>query len=348
MHSAERDDITPYVYIQKRDDITPYVYIQKLIIVTHPLAGDFKRCSSYQQACEFRGLLATDEEWKAALTDCANETVNSASIRELLTTIICHNSPADAMSLFEGAYTYMCDDYERTYATDDDDTLRLLVLHDIEGRMNALGVNLRDRNMVFDDAERAKIMTVLSTRVNVQVSKTMRDEMRFDKKDMRTLRDSTFARAKPAQLAVLTRVTDCIDNDEGCFIFVDAPGGTGKTYTFNGLLAHTRSTGRIALAVASSGIAALLLMLGRTVHSRFKASLTPTEGYLFNIPVQVDLAKLVVKASLIVWDESPMMHRQHLEALDLTLRDLMSILVDPKYKDIPFGGKVGGRPDHTC
>ena len=57
------------------------------------------------------------------------------------------------------------------------------------------------------------------------------------------------------------------------FYFVDAPGGTGKTFVFNALLARVRKGGDIALAVAASGIAALLLEGGRTAHSRFKISL---------------------------------------------------------------------------
>ena len=59
------------------------------------------------------------------------------------------------------------------------------------------------------------------------------------------------------------------------FFFLDAPGGTGKTFLFNAILEDTRADGKVALAVASSGIAALLLELGRTMHSRFKA---PIDG----------------------------------------------------------------------
>jgi hypothetical protein len=58
--------------------------------------------------------------------------------------------------------------------------------------------------------------------------------------------------------------------------FVDGPGGTGKTFLYNKLLAKVRCEGDIALSVASSGIAALLLEGGRTAHSRFK------------IPIQLD------------------------------------------------------------
>ncbi|SGY56399.1 BQ5605_C006g04132 [Microbotryum silenes-dioicae] len=52
--------------------------------------------------------------------------------------------------------------------------------------------------------------------------------------------------------------------------FVDAPGGTGKTFLEETVLARIRSEGTYALAVASSGIAALLLPKGRAARSRFK------------------------------------------------------------------------------
>ncbi|GBL76141.1 hypothetical protein AVEN_234427-1 [Araneus ventricosus] len=60
---------------------------------------------------------------------------------------------------------------------------------------------------------------------------------------------------------------------QGGFFFLDAPGGTGKTFLISLLLAEIRSKNGIALAVASSGIAATLLDGGRTTHSAFKLPL---------------------------------------------------------------------------
>ena len=51
---------------------------------------------------------------------------------------------------------------------------------------------------------------------------------------------------------------------------------TGKTYLLNALLAEVRTLNdekNIAIAVASSGVASLLLKLGRTFHSRFKVTI---------------------------------------------------------------------------
>lgn len=60
---------------------------------------------------------------------------------------------------------------------------------------------------------------------------------------------------------------------QGGFFFLDAPGGTGKTFLISLILAEIRSNNGIALAVASSGIAATLLDGGRTAHSVFKLPL---------------------------------------------------------------------------
>src|SRR5438477_404977 len=67
--------------------------------------------------------------------------------------------------------------------------------------------------------------------------------------------------------------------DQNIF-FVNGPGGTGKTFLYNMILAHVRSASGlngIAIAVASSGIAVLLMSGGRTAHSRFKIPLKLTE-----------------------------------------------------------------------
>ena len=129
-------------------------------------------------------------------------------------------------------------------------------------------------------------------------------------------------------------VMSAVRNGNAGAFFIDAPGGTGKSYVLNSILAAVRlmSEDSIALAVAASGIAATLLLLGRTFHSRFKAPLDLDETSSLNIPLQSDLAELIRRAKLIVWDEAPMNHRFLLEALDRSLRKITGI-------DLPFGGK---------
>ena len=68
-------------------------------------------------------------------------------------------------------------------------------------------------------------------------------------------------------------------------IFLDAPGGTGMTFVINLILAKIREQSKIAVAAASSGIAATLLHGARTAHSTLKLplNLTHCEAPLCNI-----------------------------------------------------------------
>ncbi len=93
------------------------------------------------------------------------------------------------------------------------------------------------------------------------------------------------------------------------------------------------------LVVASSGIASLLLLGGRTAHSRFKIPIDLHNESTCNITQQMKVAELVRKADLIIWDEAPMMHRQAFEIVGHTLHDLMQ-LDDAQATDKIFGGKT--------
>nr|GEV54982.1 ATP-dependent DNA helicase PIF1-like [Tanacetum cinerariifolium] len=103
--------------------------------------------------------------------------------------------------------------------------------------------------------------------------------------------------------------------------------------------AALRFKGDIVLNVASSGIATLLLEGGRTTHSRFAIPINVVEDSVCHIAADSDLADLIRKANLIIWDEAPMINRHCYEAFDRTLRDICR--TGPFVaSDKVFGGKV--------
>ncbi len=97
-------------------------------------------------------------------------------------------------------------------------------------------------------------------------------------------------------------------------MFIDAPGGTGKTFLLNTILAYNRKDLHIALATASSGIAATLLKLETTAHSRFKLPIPPQSTSTCNLSPRDVHGRLLKAARILVWDEAPMSHRYLLEA----------------------------------
>nr|XP_043625766.1 ATP-dependent DNA helicase PIF1-like [Erigeron canadensis] len=94
-------------------------------------------------------------------------------------------------------------------------------------------------------------------------------------------------------------------------------------YVRKTLSAAVCSRHEIVLNVASSGIAALLLSGGRTSHSQFHIPIYITEDSMCSISADSDLAGLLRKTKLIIWDEAPMINRHCFEAFERTLRDIL-------------------------
>eukprot|EP00267_Zea_mays_P043383 XP_020395464.1 ATP-dependent DNA helicase PIF1 [Zea mays] len=136
------------------------------------------------------------------------------------------------------------------------------------------------------------------------------------------------------QRSAYDKILSVVDTNNGGVFFVDGPGGTGKTYLYKALLAALRSQDKIAVATATSGVAASILPGGRTAHSRFKIPLTIDDGAVCSFTKQSGTAKLLQKASLIIWDEASMTKRQAIEVLDNSMRDIMG------RPGLPFGGKT--------
>ena len=82
------------------------------------------------------------------------------------------------------------------------------------------------------------------------------------------------------QRAAYDEIMSVVDTKNGGLFFVDGPSGTGKTYLYKALLATIRSQNKIAVAIATSGVAASIMPGGRTVHSCFKIPLNIDKGVL--------------------------------------------------------------------
>jgi ATP-dependent DNA helicase PIF1 len=92
--------------------------------------------------------------------------------------------------------------------------------------------------------------------------------------------------------------------------------------------------GDAVLSVASSGIAATLLINGRTFHSQFKLYPPITDTTTSRIDMDSFEAHLIRRVKLVVWDEATMTPKYALDAVDALLRSIF------KKPYVPFGGMV--------
>ncbi|XP_067125076.1 ATP-dependent DNA helicase pif1-like [Centruroides vittatus] len=161
--------------------------------------------------------------------------------------------------------------------------------------------------------------------VNDAYDRDLQHETHFDVDDLGTFVETNLPKLVSEQRVVYDTIMLAITYQRDGLYFIDAPRGTGKTFLISLILATVRSQNKIALAIASSGIAATLLDGGRTVHSALKLplNLQTTETPTCNITKNSGMGKVLQTCKLIIWDECTMAHKKALEALDRTLKDLI-------------------------
>ncbi|GFW18334.1 ATP-dependent DNA helicase [Trichonephila clavipes] len=149
-------------------------------------------------------------------------------------------------------------------------------------------------------------------------------ELAYDTVHLSEILAENVPKLNQEQKEIYDKILNSISSNSGQCYFLDSPGGTGKTFLINLLLAKIRYERSIAIAVASSGIAATLIDGGKTAHSAFKLPLNlhHSESINCNISKQRDMAHVLREAKLIIWDECTMAHKKGIEALNRTLQDI--------------------------
>ena len=158
-------------------------------------------------------------------------------------------------------------------------------------------------------------------------------EQRYNMDEQAALAAEHIPRLNQGQRAAFDDIVKAVVDNSGKTFFLHGPGGTGKTFLYNILCYFFRGQGKIVLCVASSGIAALLLIGGRTAHSCFKVPLKIHEDSMCSFAKNSELADLLHIIDLIIWDEAPMQHHHIHECVNCTFQDIRG-------NDKLFGGIV--------
>ena len=97
----------------------------------------------------------------------------------------------------------------------------------------------------------------------------IQQELDYDVHEQLSIVNRDVPSLNTEQHTIFTTIMSAVDDHEQYpkVFLIDGPGGTGKTFLYNTLMPKVRSQSKIALGLASSGIAALFLPGLRTVHS---------------------------------------------------------------------------------
>jgi len=147
----------------------------------------------------------------------------------------------------------------------------------------------------------------------------------YDVDEMATLVDKQRAIFNPDQATAFDAVLESVTNNQGHLFFIHAAGGCGKTFLCNTIAAEVRRRGQVALCMASSGIAALLLDGGRISHLHFKIPLSIHEDSVAGLKCNSYMLPVLQQTKVIIWDEVPMQHKYDINAIDQCLRDLLKV-----------------------
>ncbi|CAH1445219.1 unnamed protein product [Lactuca virosa] len=277
--------------------------------------------SSFRDVCYALGLLDDDKEYIDAIKE-ANHSGSGFYLRFLFATLLMCNSMSKPEVVWENTWEYLADGIlyrqrqrfksaELSLGVDELKNLTLFEIQQILLRNNSTLKNFK--NMPYPDVES----------VSSSNNRLITEELDYDVPVIKNDYDRMFLALTNEQRNIFLNIMSAIQENKGGVFFVYGYGGTGKTFLWKTISAAIRSEGNIVLNVASSGIASLLLPGGRTTHSRFIIPFELIEDSFCNINPDGELASLIRKTSLIIWDEAPMVHKHAFEALDRTLKDLL-------------------------
>ncbi len=287
--------------------------------------------STYKDACHALQLLEDDNHWDLTLADAALSS-SPSNIRQLFAIILTTCFPTQSSTLWEKYKNSMTEDILYRYKQIN----HCQNLDFTQDMYNEALIMIEDLCIMISNSSLSHYGIPSPNRPATDlVNSDLQREEQFNTLDLNAFVTNNEPLLTDEQKNIYHRIMLAVDAKQGGFFYIDAPGGTGKTHLISFILAKLRSLQKIALAVASSGIAATLLDGGRTAHSAFKLPLAihNNPNAMCNIKKRSGMATVLRKASIIIWDECTMAHKHSLEALNRTMQDLNN-------NDRLFGGTI--------
>lgn len=313
---------------------------------------------TFQCAARARGLLADDNQWDICMTE-GNTFKSPAMLRRLFSVILIFCEPSGPFELWNSHKDNLAEDYLLAQKRLLPDGVFVLTDAMVQVAYGNCLLDLNDllnvHNMSIADLEGFQLPSTDSRNRDDEelfegMSRLEREQRELCLEAERDITDPADLPFNENQRSVFQQIMQTVESEivvggtahihmNNNLFFLDGPGGTGKTFLFNALLQAVRRSNLIALSVAVSGTASLLLKGGRTAHSRFSIPLKTHQESMCHLKPRSNNAKLIALSTIIVWDEASMISRDILETVDRSLRDIMKGY-DIRLDKVPFGGKL--------
>ncbi|KAG2771587.1 hypothetical protein Pcac1_g17675 [Phytophthora cactorum] len=255
---------------------------------------------SYREAALHAGYLEDDSEWVACMTEASQFRMPN-QLRQLFATIIVYSQVVEVGALWEQFYDDLSIDFGYKYRSLEGNTKEEMVKFHTLKNLNDLLLANGSAVAHFEDLPQLCEYPHLVLDSLLQNNLIRREMEGYNHDVLQETVDQEHL-LNGEQRSVYSTIVNVVDNPTpgNTLFFVDGPGGTGKSTLLKHILAKVRLSGKIALAVASSGIASLLLMGECTAHSTFKIPLKLNDTSTCSIYKQSHLKGLIQKASLVI------------------------------------------------
>ncbi len=188
---------------------------------------------TYKECCIARGLLEDDSEWFRTLTE-AVDFGTPRQMRNLFATILIHGDTSNPLKLWNEFKDHMSEDIlfaseEKTF-TEEIYNEALLEISDLVTMQNTT-------------LEHFGIKTPQRSR-RYKICNEVRQELNYDVEQYEQMNETNIASMNAEQKNVYDEIVNSVYGDDDTtnkLFFLDAPGGTGKTFLCNTLLALIRS-----------------------------------------------------------------------------------------------------------
>ncbi|XP_058805595.1 uncharacterized protein LOC131672409 [Phymastichus coffea] len=274
---------------------------------------------SFIAACLELGLIEDDQEWAKALQE-ATLWMMPRRLGQLFVRILIHCQPIHPEKLWDDFKDALSEDFSRTNNTD---ISHQMAYADISNMLNHEGKSLSNF-----PAMNQTVITHLLVESCDQLSQTHLADIGEQQYNLLNEQQKEIV---DVILDLATATNDKVNNNN-C-LYIDGPGGSGKTFIYTTIYNLLCSKNIKVTSMAFTGIAAILLPKGKTVHKTFGLPVPMYSDSSSSITAQSKEGLLLKETRVFIWDEAPMAPRYALEIVNRTLKDVMN-------NDLPFGGKV--------
>ena len=333
---------------------------------------------SYIETAAAMGLLQSEKEWIHCMEDFASVITNTQKLRELFVTILCHNNPHNVKTLWDRFKEELSDDFK--YKRTEFEYIKLQMQNnnvEVKEGEHSKQFNTLSDHFIQDDFDRAlyAISDILQTKEHKVTLESLllplpiklrieipdfnyiihasNEDFTTPQQHMNDFEQS-FQDMNNDQQNIIKELQESLKHIDDihypkCY-FIDAPGGTGKTFVLNSFKSYCDANLIPNIVTAYSGAAANLLKKGRTCHSQFKLPLNQDtrECNTGNLTAREKLGKQLYRCKVIFIDEGPQLHKRLLELIHYSCVQLLKAFctllnlkmdISDDY-DTPFAGKL--------